>query len=199
MEIRTLEPLTRAVMLMVAIDAAGGPALLLAYHLSPSFYQMHAYSDMAYAWVDIAMVLWWLATASTFCVWVMRAGNNLIALGHRDLEFTPASRIWWFFVPFMNLVRPYQAMRELWNASHGRQDLGDTVPLVAIWWGAWLLANFGGLILIGVMERLDESLTTLYVQSVANVALAAAAISLVRGIARGQALQRRIVLAEVFA
>lgn len=198
MKLRRLGPLTWLVIVMVVIDAATTPALLLVYKLSPDLYELHANSDLAPARVDTAIVLGTLLTMIAFGWWILRAGNNLLALGYEDLSYTPAARIWWFLVPFANLVIPYFAMRELWNASHGKADLEDTPPLVAIWWGAWLLSIFAPII-VNLFAGPLELMTLTAIQSVTGIALAAVAIRILLAIRRVQAAQRGPHLAEVFA
>ena len=73
-----------------------------------------------------------------------RAQSNLHNADIDRLEFTPGWAVGWYFIPFANLVKPFQAMRELWNKSTGRLD-GDeamTPGYMGIWWGAWLGGNF---------------------------------------------------------
>lgn len=76
--------------------------------------------------------------------WHYRAAANLRALGRTTLSFTPASHVWWWFVPFANLVMPYRALQELYCASVSEDDdwllvvPPSTFPL---WWGAYLAAN----------------------------------------------------------
>lgn len=198
MQIRKLGPLTWLVALMVVLNAAINPALLLAYHLSPEFYEMHVFSDLAYAGLDLAMVLWSLLTMIAFCWWVYRAGGNLAALGYDRPEYSPAARAGWFFVPFANLVIPYFGMRELWNASHGKVQLTQNVPLVTAWWGIWLLYLFDLPILNILAGPLDPP-APLWVQTVSSGVLSALAIRMLFAIARAQSRQRGPDLGEIFA
>jgi hypothetical protein len=50
------------------------------------------------------------------CIWP-RANRNARALGATGMRFTPGWCVGWYFVPIMNLFRPYQAMKEIWMAS----------------------------------------------------------------------------------
>jgi len=57
-------------------------------------------------------------------------------------SFSPGSMVWWYAVPFFNLVRPYQAVRAVWASSapeYGGVEFirSDILPA---WWAAWLLA-----------------------------------------------------------
>ncbi|WP_171012468.1 MULTISPECIES: DUF4328 domain-containing protein [unclassified Sphingomonas] len=198
MKTRGLWPLTLATIAMVMIDAATNPMLLIAYHLWPDLYELHALAELASVEVKMDMLIWTLLTMCVFAWWIFRAGKNLVALGYVSLAFTPAVRIWWFLVPLANLVIPYHGMRELWNASHGKADLGETPPLVAIWWGLWLFSFFD-LIILGVFAGPFELMTIIWIQSVTGIALASAVIPMLWGIARAQAAQRGPALTDIFS
>ena len=86
-------------------------------------------------------------------MWLHRANRNLRPLGANELRFTPKWAVGWFFVPILNLVRPYQAMSEIWRASDSLVDLAAdgtawkrarVSPLVGLWWAAWLAAGLVG-------------------------------------------------------
>ena len=55
----------------------------------------------------------WLGTATAVLMWVHRAYRNLPALGARDMAYSPGWAVGWWFIPFLNLVRPYQVVREI--------------------------------------------------------------------------------------
>lgn len=195
MEIRNLKPLMTLVIFLVAVDALGTPAVLALAQLTPAFFNANV-TPMAND-VDLAARLFKIVTMIVFSVWIYQAGRNLIALGYEDLSFTPGARIWWFAIPFANLVQPYLAMRELWNASHGKDQYDDTVPLIALWWGLWLANGFIGVILQLFAEA--DALTALWVQSAIDIGLAVVAIQLLRGITHAQRRLRSPELSQVFA
>ena len=76
-------------------------------------------------------------------MWIYRAHATLHEGGTEGLEFTPGWAIGWYFVPFANLVKPFQAMRELWTASHSEVDrFGAAAPYeIKVWWAAWIVGN----------------------------------------------------------
>ena len=195
MEIRSLGLLTPAVIAMVTIDAFYKPLLFGGARLFPVFYSA-VIAPNADGLNGIAALIK-LATIVLFCMWIHRAGRNLIAFGFDALEFTPGARIWWFAVPIANLFVPYQGMRELWNASHGRQDLGHNEPIVAIWWGLWLLHGVAAAIAMFFTRGDDQA--GFRAQGVADVALALVAIQMLREIVAAQARLRGPELARVFA
>jgi hypothetical protein len=155
-----------------------------------------------------------LACIVLFFIWFYRAHRNLGRAGLKRLEHSSGATIGWFFVPFMNLVKPYQVMREVWIMSHflagGAEErrLGSvsTAPVV-LWWVGFLGTSFLGNIAAGAgakAEELDEFHTAATLELASNlvdVAAAVLAVMLVRRIARLQAdaMDHHRVSAEVFA
>lgn len=201
MAIRDLRGLTLIVSVMVVINMLLTPLVAFAPLFFPELYPI-VDSDIptgpavmfTFAAIGITLLTWIL-----FGRWIYLAGQNLVEAGYQDLEFTPAARIWWFAIPIANLYRPFQGMRELWNASHGNQDyFSETAPLVAIWWALWLLSGFVGLGL-GLFAGSESGLTPDWISVAIEVALAVVAIMMIRRIAEAQTQLSDPGLAEVFA
>ncbi len=71
-----------------------------------------------------------------FLVWLYLAASNVRALGARRLDYTPGWTVGWFFVPFVNLVKPCLAIQEIWMTSHDpsqRRVCASHWP-VLVWW-----------------------------------------------------------------
>jgi hypothetical protein len=196
MGIRDLRILTLIVAAMVTIEALSTPIILLAAELFPDGYMENVVPIASQ--VDLAVTGFTLLTYAVFSRWIYVAGRNLLEAGYQDLEFTPGSRIWWFAVPFANLVKPYQGMRELWNASHGESDYTIGNGLVGAWWALWLGHGFLATILRASAET-DAGTGSLWLQSAADIAVAIVAILMLRRIAEAQTKLGSGELAEVFA
>jgi hypothetical protein len=105
--------------------------------------------DTLYGLTGVASFLAYVGTVVAFCLWIYRAHKNLSLLHVRGLQYTDGWAVGAFFVPFLNLVRPYQIVQEMWRASHPMridtpttwQDIKGSA-LVGTWWGGWLLMNF---------------------------------------------------------
>ncbi|AJA08366.1 Putative membrane protein [Sphingopyxis fribergensis] len=102
-----------------------------------------------YLGVTAADLLVELVTTVIFCMWIYRAAANVKAARVPGFTFTPAWAVGWHFVPFANFVRPYQAMRQIWNASHGGNDdsLSSGNGLLVGWWGVWSFSIAVGIVL----------------------------------------------------
>jgi hypothetical protein len=84
-----------------------------------------------------------------FLCWIHRARANLSGLGAIGARWSPAWAVIWWFIPFMSLVRPYEVVKEIWQASDPGAPPTDwqqrDVPsLLGWWWGfflAWSIAD----------------------------------------------------------
>jgi hypothetical protein len=84
-----------------------------------------------------------ITTIVIFAMWIYRANYNARQLGAAGMEFTPGWSVGWYFIPFANLWKPYQAMREIWKASASParwndQPRGEILPW---WWAFFLFSN----------------------------------------------------------
>lgn len=76
--------------------------------------------------------------------WTWRANANARGLGAVGMRFTPAWAVGWYCVPLANLVKPYDAMREIWQASaHPQGWSQQSEPLSLRWWWILLLLAVG--------------------------------------------------------
>jgi Domain of unknown function (DUF4328) len=150
-------------------------------------------------------LLFLLATAVTFLTWFYRAHSNLRALGAARLAYTPRWAVGGFFVPFLNLVRPFQVMRELWNVTmeprsdmRAKADSSEEVQspsssLVNWWWGCFLVSGILGNMVMRLSFKQEPSVTDLMTatwlgvtSAVIDVAGAVLAILLVEKITKRQ-------------
>ena len=75
--------------------------------------------------------------------WIYRSNINAGLLGAKDMKFSPGWSVGWFFIPVVNLWKPFQAMQEIYNASLNPanwKDLGKP-KIVLQWWGLWMISN----------------------------------------------------------
>ncbi len=121
-------------------------------------------SDLRQTLLALFWALAFYGTAVPFLIWFHRVHKNLRSLGNRGLIFTPGWAVGFFFVPLLNLVRPFQAMREAWHGSdpgHMGLDVASQgskfgrrlgTPSLVGWWWALLLVP-GPIGMFGLMIR----------------------------------------------
>lgn len=91
-------------------------------------------------------------------VWVYATHANLSALGASSLEFSSGWAVGWFFVPIANLVKPYQAVHEIWEESQPNPLLGRALigaQLVGWWWGLRIVSAISERVLSKFGEHAD--------------------------------------------
>jgi len=85
-----------------------------------------------------------LGIAAYFLAWTYRLSRNGRAFGVTGLRTAPAWAVLFFFVPLLNLYRPYQTFREIWQASDPAQAAGAwrkarPPALLGFWWASVLV------------------------------------------------------------
>jgi Domain of unknown function (DUF4328) len=99
-----------------------------------------ARSDQRVATTSVIWLVVVVLTGIVWLVWQHRSQANLHAARLRELHYTPGWAVGWWLIPFANLVKPFQTVRELWKASGGEEEwwLSKTSPVIGWWWGSWL-------------------------------------------------------------
>ncbi|MEP6787579.1 MAG: DUF4328 domain-containing protein [Acidobacteriota bacterium] len=85
-----------------------------------------------------------------FLVWLFRIYKNLPSLRSASTEFTPGWAVGWWFIPFANLVKPFQVVRSAWSESDPNFDpqtgfltsvQAGAPAFMSLWWAFWILSN----------------------------------------------------------
>jgi len=113
-------------------------------------------------------VLVLIATYVAAGMWIYRIGCNVRSLGAKGIDDSPGWAVGWYFVPFMNLVRPFRAMNQIWLASADpvRWASMSTPPLLRFWWAFWLIANVYGSVVARLPVNQNDPAGLVQVQSV---------------------------------
>ena len=93
--------------------------------------------------VGLAGLFLFVVTAVVFGIWIVRANKNARALGAKNLSASPGWALGYFFIPILNLWKPFKAMNELWYASHDPRNwemaFKEKSQVVGRWWGFFVL------------------------------------------------------------
>lgn len=107
-------------------------------------------SRLVLAMVDLAA---YLATSIMFLVWLHAAYKYTSSFSSMLLQYTPGWAVGWWFVPILSLWKPYQVMRELWEASRPSPDSTNptwppqSAAVLGWWWAAYLA--------MGIVSNID--------------------------------------------
>jgi hypothetical protein len=150
-------------------------------------------NDARHQAIGIVQLVAFIVTAIVWLVWLSRAYSNLGAVGTRKSRFTPGWAVGYWFVPFVNLVRPYQIILDLWLRSE-RLNVDDSVAnlprpaIISWWWGVYLLSGFAGRMFASLArdaktlpELINVTIIGVVVDAIGIVA-ALLAVTVVRGI-----------------
>lgn len=102
----------------------------------------------------------YIITVVLFLMWMYRSFKNVSTFGSAGrLTFTPGWAVGMFFIPFVNLVFPYRAVRELWQNSAAPEEHMFAAPsppaFFIAWWVCWILCCIVGNIAFRLTTRRD--------------------------------------------
>lgn len=135
--------------------------------------------------------------------WIIRVNGNSQRWSD-GVTITPGWNVIWFFVPVYSLFKPFEGIRQTWQASLCPDDLDSVrVPtLMRLWWASYLAMNLMGYVSLRMMVRAETTadfITACWI----NVALFlfdfGATILLIMLIRRLTAIQRDAILTRKFA
>jgi hypothetical protein len=124
--------------------------------------------DACYSWLQRLSMIGlaaYLGTIVAWCVWKYRAHRNLPALGAVNLQFTSRMAAGCYFLPILNLFRPYQAASEISWASRPNADavvdcrrhFVKASFLLVAWWVMFFASNLASQFSGSIWRRAIES------------------------------------------
>ena len=138
--------------------------------------------------VRVAAVVW-------FCMFMVRANRNARSFGS-PMSFQPGWAAGYFFVPFLSLWKPYQAMKEIWQGSDpdpSSHSFSVIVPaLLGWWWALWIVHTLGSRLVSQLYKHIQGPAAFInaswadIVMSGFSIVAALLAIAVVRAVARRQ-------------
>ena len=185
---RPLGGLTTALIVLAALQIADAAVHVVAFLGKRGVFAEQLSSQLLVETVimGLAEAMFYLASLVVFCIWVHQAYANLIPLGSRRVRFTPGWAVGYFFIPFVNLVRGVQVMRDVWIESQPlpaerAEDatLVRRAPLVNGWWAMWLVMTFS-------FRSNNYSFPDPMMKAAIEIVAGLLFIAVVRGIARRQ-------------
>jgi hypothetical protein len=146
-------------------------------------------TDMLYLGLVLLQVGIFFVTAVVFLMWLHRAYRNLPALGAAGLDTTPGWAVGYFFIPFVNLFKPFQVTSEIWRESMPTPETHDgfgngsarsyTPALVGWWWVFWIIACIS---MLAGERALDKSVTIEGMLLASRLIIASHALFVVAGV-----------------
>jgi hypothetical protein len=118
-----------------------------------------------------------IACAVAIGMFLHRANKNARALAGEGvpLEYTPGWTVGWFFVPLLNLWKPYRAVGEMFTVSRP-----TGTGMLGVWWAAWIAMNVVGRVsqrYSTSAEAIDEFVTANHIDSAHSLVSILAALT----------------------
>lgn len=131
-----------------------------------------------------------------FIRWFRRAYYNLHAIQSPEVTQSEGWAAGAWFVPFLNLVRPYQIMREIWTGTqralpHKYPDMAP-VGLLGVWWAFYLVMSIASNISVRMamnVQDLDDLTNSAIASIVVEVITIPAAFLTIQTIKRVSAFE----------
>jgi hypothetical protein len=151
-------------------------------------------NDLIYGAVGVTQAGAFVACAIAWLVWMHRSYANLALLGDGRSDQTPGWAVGYWFIPIVNLWKPYQLTLEMWrrNATGNRGNVGPVPALFVCWWALWIAQGVLGRVFMSLARNAETipALQTMIVVGVfkdcVGIAGAAVAWCIVSGIDRMQ-------------
>jgi hypothetical protein len=141
--------------------------------------------------IGALFIVFYIISAVTFILWFRRAYYNLHTKAN-SLEYTEGWAAGSWFVPVVNLFRPYRIMKELYletqkilSQTNSKYKTIVTTQFVGIWWTLWIISHITDNISTKVTlraETIDDLSTSSLVSIIAsslNIILAAITIKVI--------------------
>ena len=125
--------------------------------------------DLAAVLLGLLFLVLAVVSVVFWMMWVHRTYRNLPALGAAGLNYSPGWAVGYYFIPILNLFRPYQVMGETWRASDLRYGGGvewktlSAPALIGWWWALHLVSSVVSLASFRVGLRYEDPRTLLAV------------------------------------
>jgi len=158
--------------------------------------------------IGIIQLIIFVLSAITFIQWFRRAYFNLhLRVNHLSQTEGWAAGCW--FVPIVNLFKPYQIMKELFqethlflkrNEVHTREHL--SIASLGLWWTFWIIDRFVGQFVFKYSmkaDTIDELTTSTIAQLISNgigIVLAIITINIITEYSKLESLLHKVKITE---
>ncbi|WP_304197257.1 DUF4328 domain-containing protein [Flavobacterium alvei] len=158
--------------------------------------------------IGIIQLIVFVLSAITFIQWFRRAYFNLhLRVNHLSNSEGWAAGCW--FMPIVNLFRPYQIMKELFqethlflkrNNAHTKEHL--SIASLGLWWTFWIIDRFVGQFVFKYAmkaDTIDELTTSTIAQLISNgigIVLAIITINIITDYSKLELVMHKVKITE---
>lgn len=113
-------------------------------------------NDSRQAIIAVIQIAVFLTTAVFFCCWTHRMSANARSLSDRSMQCTPGWAVGYYFIPIVNLWRPYQIVREIHDRFLERTEGRRSAWLQPTWWTLYIVSGILGRIVFRFSMRAES-------------------------------------------
>ena len=115
-------------------------------------------NDMRQAVIAFSYLGVFIVSGILILKWIYRANQNARQFGAKDMAFSPGWSIGFYFIPIVSLWKPYQAMKEIWQASQNPSNwpVEKVSSILGIWWFFWIANSVVGQAVFRMSRRAEE-------------------------------------------
>ena len=115
-------------------------------------------NDMRQAVIAFSYLGVFIVSGILILKWIYQANQNARQLGAKDMAFSPGWSIGFYFIPIVSLWKPYQAMKEIWQASQNPSNWSEekVSSILGIWWFFWIANSMVGQAAFRMSRRAEE-------------------------------------------
>lgn len=112
-------------------------------------------ADMLDAWAKWGAIPLFIMAGVAVLHWIYVTNRNA-HLFSDHVHTTPAWAVGWFFVPFANFIKPFEAFAETWKATVSPAHVAFHVPsILRWWWGLWIVRSIASNVSFRLQRRAD--------------------------------------------
>lgn len=101
------------------------------------------FTDLHQGIIGILFLIVFILSVVAYGRFQYRAMKNLHALGAAGVVTSPGWSVGYFFVPIVNLWKPFGAVCQIWRGTFDPENGAARVPaIIGWWWAFWLITNF---------------------------------------------------------
>ncbi len=115
-------------------------------------------NDMRQAVIAFSYLGVFIVSGVLILRWIYQANQNARQFGAIDMVFSPGWSIGFYFIPIVSLWKPYQAMKEIWQASQNPTNwpVEKVSSILGIWWFFWIANSMVGQAAFRMSRRAEE-------------------------------------------
>ena len=165
----------------ITLTISSGLFTLVEFALPESPIDEFTAVDGALGLLGLVMAVGMICSIVFFSMWTHRVAANAYALGGERMEISPGWAVGWYFIPFANLVKPYQALKQVWQTTFQVESISSLMPT---WWALWLISNLLGNISFRLTMRgmAEASLVVDIITSVLDIGLLIVILAVIKQI-----------------